>query len=411
MDRGHLWYPVISRDAMERVISSALRFNILDTLREPRSVSRARPGKRPRPRPLAHLLFEHWDALATNARDKIFAIMGLASDSHLYNIDIDYRLSVCQLYTNFVRENIRLLRNLSIILLRRPQNPAHGLPSWCPDWSSTALESGDMLGDSYPFRTSGRLYHASAMDESGIDSEFTVQFSPCGKIMMAGGWRLSKVFDLSDVASFRGFQQRKRGLFDFSGLLPCCSPIPRQAPSEQSEMDVWYSIHRQALRRGFDAELRTHLVNTSRSSYRKYCKKKHDEFFRVLVRATSLEADEFIDTEILSEWRRHVDNPRNFMTPEMHGALRRLGQKMVHGGHKCFFVTSSGLMGLAPNGTRRHDVVCILRGCDMPVMLRRNGVQFELVGACYVVGFMHGQFHDYAQRSRIPIPEQVFQIC
>lgn len=171
MDRGYLWYPVISRDAIERVISSALRLNILDTLLEPRSISRARPGKRLRPRPLAHLLFEHWDALATNARNKISAIIGLASDSHLYNIYIDYRLSVCQVYTHFFRENIRLVRNLGIILLRRPQNPAHGLPFWCPGWSSTASESGDMLGDSYSFRTSGRLYNASAMDESGIDTE------------------------------------------------------------------------------------------------------------------------------------------------------------------------------------------------------------------------------------------------
>lgn len=415
MDRDHPWTPLISRDAIGRVISHAMRFNILEKLRKSRSRSRPRRGKAPRPRPLAALLFEHWDALATNARDKVFAIMGLASDSHLYNIDVDYRLTVSQVYTNIVREYIRLSRNLSIILPRRPQNPAHNLPSWCADWSSTASDSGNALGDTYPFQTSGRPYHASTIDESGIDTDFTVHFSPCGQIMMAGGWRLGRVHDLSDVASFRGFQHRRKGLFDFSELLPLCGIMLSQAPSEPSEIDVWYSIHRLALGRGFKDKLRRGLVHQSRRTYRDYCERKNDEFFRVLARATTLEVDEFIDTEILSDWRRHHDIPIDYwpnenMTRGMHRSLRKLGQTNVHGGHKCFFVTGSGLMGLAPNGTRRDDIVCILRGCNMPVILRTNGVHTKLVGACYVVGFMHGQLHEYRQHSRIPIPEQVFEI-
>jgi hypothetical protein len=416
-DECSTWEPMISRDALKRVISSAKRFITLDTLRKSNPISRARRGKESRPRHLADLLLEYWDTLASNPRDKIFAIIGLASDSHLYDIDIDYRLSVCQIYTKFVMENIRLVGTLDIILLRRPQNPAHGLPSWCPDLSSTASDSGNMLGDTYPFWTSGRPYHASRIVGSDIDNEFTVHFSPNGEIMAASGWRLGRVSNHSDVASFRGFEPRKRGLFNCYGLLSLCRLVPSEAPIEPSEMDVWYTIHRQALRRGFNAELRKHLVNKSRRSYREYCAKKHDEFFRVIVRATSLEANEFIDSEILSDWRWHRDIPRNIddrpnenMTPEMREVLRRLGHKNVHGGYRCFFVTSSGLMGLAPNETRKGDIVCVLRGCDMPVMLRATGVHFKLVGACYVVGFMHGQLYEYIQRSRIPVPEETFQI-
>jgi len=416
MDKYHPWWGLISRDAMARAISYAMRFNILNILRKSRPRAR-RGGERQNGR-LAHLLFNHWDALATNPRDKIFAIIGLASDSHLYSIDIDYRLSVSQVYTKFFREHVRLSRNLSIIIPRRLQDPAHNLPSWCPDLSSTISDTGSAFRDTYPFLTLGRPYHASTIDESGIDAEFTVHFSPCGQIMMVGGWKLGRVRDLSDVDSMRDFQPARKGLFDFSDLLQLCGRISSEAPSEPSETDVWYSFHRRALQRGFRDELRRHLVHKSRRSYRKYCVKKSDEFFRTLVRATTLEVDESVDTKFLLDLRAHRDipgsikqRPNENMEIGMRKVLMGRGQSNIHGGHKCFFVTRSGLMGLAPNGTQQNDIVCILRGCNMPVMLRRDGVHTRLLGVCYVAGFMHGQLHDYIRNSRIPVPEKIFNIC
>ncbi|RFU27148.1 hypothetical protein B7463_g9190, partial [Scytalidium lignicola] len=47
--------------------------------------------------------------------------------------------------------------------------------------------------------------------------------------------------------------------------------------------------------------------------------------------------------------------------------------------------------GLAPAGTRKGDLVCILFGCSVPVVLRSRDDHFEVVGECYVHGMMDGE--------------------
>jgi len=61
-----------------------------------------------------------------------------------------------------------------------------------------------------------------------------------------------------------------------------------------------------------------------------------------------------------------------------------------------FFRTENSQVGVAPGRAFCSDIVCILWGCDVPVLLRRfrNGgdaEQFELIGECYVYGLMDGE--------------------
>jgi hypothetical protein len=56
----------------------------------------------------------------------------------------------------------------------------------------------------------------------------------------------------------------------------------------------------------------------------------------------------------------------------------------------------NGTIGLGPRAAERGDLVCILFGCSVPVVLRkleeREGREyFQLVGECYVFGFMSGE--------------------
>ena len=48
-------------------------------------------------------------------------------------------------------------------------------------------------------------------------------------------------------------------------------------------------------------------------------------------------------------------------------------------------------MGLAPKATKPDDQVCILLGCQTPLILRPTGAWGrEVVGECYLDGFMEG---------------------
>lgn len=67
-----------------------------------------------------------------------------------------------------------------------------------------------------------------------------------------------------------------------------------------------------------------------------------------------------------------------------HASLR------IHG--KRFAMTSKqDLSCLVPMDTVSGDLICIIYGCDFPVVLRRSGDKYSLVGEAYVHGIMQGE--------------------
>lgn len=49
-------------------------------------------------------------------------------------------------------------------------------------------------------------------------------------------------------------------------------------------------------------------------------------------------------------------------------------------------------LGLVPERTLRFDRICILFGCDVPVILRKRRNDFwELIGEAFVYGVMDGE--------------------
>lgn len=54
-------------------------------------------------------------------------------------------------------------------------------------------------------------------------------------------------------------------------------------------------------------------------------------------------------------------------------------------------ITEKGRLGMAPSRAQKGDSVMVLYGCNIPVLLRDRGGKFEFVGECYVDGFMDGE--------------------
>ncbi|POS70226.1 hypothetical protein DHEL01_v211380 [Diaporthe helianthi] len=65
-------------------------------------------------------------------------------------------------------------------------------------------------------------------------------------------------------------------------------------------------------------------------------------------------------------------------------------------------VTEDGHVGLGPQVTEPGDVVCILKGANVPLLLRpeAGGIKFKLVGEAYIEGMMFGEI-------QIPEVEQI----
>jgi len=56
-----------------------------------------------------------------------------------------------------------------------------------------------------------------------------------------------------------------------------------------------------------------------------------------------------------------------------------------------FATTSLRRLGLVWSGARPKDIVCVLMGCSVPVILRKEGQQYVLRGESYIHGIMDGQ--------------------
>jgi len=59
--------------------------------------------------------------------------------------------------------------------------------------------------------------------------------------------------------------------------------------------------------------------------------------------------------------------------------------------NRTFFISKTGYMGVGPKAVEDGDSICVVLGCEVPLLLRKNGDQYLLVGECFVWGLMDGE--------------------
>lgn len=76
-------------------------------------------------------------------------------------------------------------------------------------------------------------------------------------------------------------------------------------------------------------------------------------------------------------------------TDTAHSASQTLTLGPTRG--RVMFASSTGFLGLAPHGTKEGDIVFVIRGADVPYVLRPRADAYELIGEAYVHGIMDGE--------------------
>ena len=76
---------------------------------------------------------------------------------------------------------------------------------------------------------------------------------------------------------------------------------------------------------------------------------------------------------------------------------------------QCFFLTAKGYMGIGCRGIRKDDVVCVLLGCNMPLIIRKMADHYLLVGNAYIYGLMNGEALQDIQESKANVEDIIFQ--
>ncbi|MCJ1432598.1 hypothetical protein MMC27_001955 [Xylographa pallens] len=104
----------------------------------------------------------------------------------------------------------------------------------------------------------------------------------------------------------------------------------------------------------------------------------------------------------LSEIATHFNNATEAATSEEIASLQAMTHTAIIFGHmvgsatigRVFCLSNDKYMLLAPIGTKVGDKICVIHGLPVPFIIRPEGDMFLLVGECYVQGVMDGEVMD-----------------
>lgn len=76
---------------------------------------------------------------------------------------------------------------------------------------------------------------------------------------------------------------------------------------------------------------------------------------------------------------------------------------------RSFVTTQKGYMGLASQGAQKDDLICVLLGCDKPLIIRKIENHYILVGDSYIYGMMNGEIIQEVRDGNVSFQDIIFQ--
>jgi hypothetical protein len=329
---------------------------------------------------------------ATDPRDKIFALLGLAADrKELEHVRIfpDYGKSFKEVYTMTMAV---LLQQGHISLLSMCQSHrSQCLPSWVPDWSQSIT---DMLQDvKNDHITLDPRFNASGAEPKDI--EITIRR---GKRVIEGIAIVGQIYDeiyevgvfpnrvtSREVPVLETFSWPTQWLLEFIRLTYFRNEYYRnfgdrvRAATRSSIGGVGFSQDGQLERVG-DSRFPDAVMLLQRG------------IMQIRNKRIEFEARRFLAGQV--EKPKHNAVLFNPLGSEIIGkSLGRLP-----------FVTKKGHLVLSSEHVERGDAIALIRGAQVPFVLRRqsNG-RYQLVSEAYVDGIMDGEAMDVSKCNLLEI--------
>ena len=376
-----------------------------------------------RPYPLLELLQDFRDMEATNPRDKIYALLGLATDIEFQhdgsNSDFtgavasvphpDYNKPVQDVYYDFAHYFI-LSGSLSEVMhtasLNKPSSSlASVLPSWVPDW--TSYKKGvhpvrlDQPFGQYLFHAGGPWASAtlparvneerrSLCVEGGIADFITHISRPLDSLEQGrripervnrGINMLIKDAFFCRKATEDGFQPltiRDALTNNAVDLVMDCEDCRKGAPTWLDLLAAAMVQKYMGMPPGVAGKARKEFFGFSNECWRAF-QAGRDKEMELHDPIEAAFAGVFDETRIEAvaggeePWLPHREYVSHLLT----------GRRLAF--------TDKGRVGIMPEATEVNDVVCIVKGGVTPFVIREEGEDWRLVGDAYVRGIMQGE--------------------
>lgn len=304
--------------------------------------------------------------LATDPRDKIIALLGMARESEKDKaavfIQPDYGRSVQELYKDVTGQFIMAGSLELLSSVEGDMRQIEGLPTWVPDYSALLHNGSFAIG-----------YEAGGM------TSVSATWLPGSGILRLD----AEIVDTVEVVSLHAGQAseyQQKLLLEFFCM----------AAAHTGSGDEWHWLSLLAEDKseaGLDAFWRTMIGDRTSNNncpapeeYRNHFAAYIAEAFVMIMFDTSKEAQE--------KMCAIPDGPALLGKGES-GSFVALWQDIISG--NVFFITESGRMGIGPKGLQRGDRVSVFRGGSPVYLLREGTVHYQFLGDGYVHGLMHGE--------------------
>ncbi|KAH7010715.1 heterokaryon incompatibility protein-domain-containing protein [Macrophomina phaseolina] len=319
---------------------------------------------------------------ATDPRDKVFGLLGLTSD--LKKDIIKYESTAADVYAEVVIQLITRTGNLDVLSHVLPRTPRSagpqvaGLPSWAPDWSDHQWYQYWRLNSLMRRQSYATFFNACAQKSTPrsrdpseslqtllLDGHQQGSISKVGEAFVPHNGGDSGHFKIDVLQQWREMTkvdlepQRDYAIAESGN--PSCTILDAFWRTLCANIDPFTSEPDKVK----EADMRTRRCH----DLWWWDSLRQSKYRDVAGAEMHLPADEY------RTWETHVFS----MT-----AGRR------------FFLSSEGLIGLAPENAQKGDQIWVVNGGRMPLILRPlSGAQndrFNLVGDSYVHGIMQGEY-------------------
>ena len=325
----------------------------------------------------------------SDPRDKVYAILGIVTNPAIASIMPDYSLPVHKVYSQLVRRHIESTRNLDILGFVRTASKMAFLPGWVSDLSVTPIRrplARTSLSTYDPdYRAASSTCAVSSFSEDltvitcrglVIDEVDGVSGAVVPEFQTESG-------EVQSVGSLNAYGD-EIGVLDatwraFVGDLIYQGDTRLEAPLAFKILFVEKCLNAEVeLQKIEKSSLSQHSTPILSNDPIQACYPK--------IRHLKVAGRSFSDILLSHGPKMLVEHSQDVADHELAFGQRVL---VMRAGTR-FVTTKKGYIGLAPSSTERHDKVCVLLGCNVPMILWQ-GKDSSIIGDAYVHGLMHGE--------------------
>ncbi|KAH8587866.1 heterokaryon incompatibility protein-domain-containing protein [Bisporella sp. PMI_857] len=298
---------------------------------------------------------------ATDPRDRIWALLGMAADTEVLRIIPNYAdtNSCAAVYCNAAHAMIAS-GHIDILAFSQWSKKDPMIPSWVPDWREEVKQPFGQLPWDTPYSASGSTKLPEHLDQTVLSH------------LKINGFLVDSIESLRPQCNdgeWLSMQHRHAACIYLQHIMSLCQISDEKLVKSGVEIYADPSVRERAYQ---------HLPVA-------------DLYSTGFVRRATIDECHLGHAEVITDYiqrKNHGPSAGAPVTNTFRSYYIMMGQQI----ERRPFVTMKGFVGLAPKHAEEGDVIVIFPGARFPYVLRRcDDGKYVLVGETFVYGIMYGE--------------------